>query len=125
MTRVELSVAAVYGDANLHVDPRGPVLSLQRQLRRSGACDRIARLPENSEDAVTFATGFDDLSVVPRDLVEDDPIVTFQRPLCGARVGIPNPSRSLDVGHQERDRPGGQARTVTRRMYARLPDLVV
>jgi hypothetical protein len=98
----------VNGDSHLHFDPGGPGLTLQRALRVEGASDRIRRLPEDGQDAVALAASLDHLALVLLDLLDDDPVVTVERLLGGARRRVPDFRRTFDFGHEECEGPDRQ-----------------
>ena len=87
-----------------------PRLALQPELARAGRLDRRNRAGKDSEETVTLPPRGHHHPAVPPDHLGQKTIMPPQSFFHRAWYGFPQPRRPLDIGQQERDRPGRQLR---------------
>src|SRR5207248_623838 len=86
------------------VNPKSEIRIRERSLGGNGAGHRVARAVEGDQEGIA---GFLELvAAVPAELLARKAVMERQRPLEGVSLALPKRRRSLDVGHQERDRAG-------------------
>ena len=94
---------------------RLPRLRLQPKLASAGRLDRRNRAGKDGEETVTLPTRGDHHPAVLLDHAGDKTVVLLESYLHRVRDRLPQPRGALDVGQQERDRPGRQRFRVYRR----------